>query len=72
LDTHSQQQPLERFRELVLADPALHDRLRAAPNEPAFVELALRLAAERGCAFTATVLQTELNNRRRAWLERWL
>jgi hypothetical protein len=72
LDSINQQQHFERFRELVLADPGLHDQLRATPNEAAFIELALRFAAERGCEFNAAVLQTELMNRRRAWLERWI
>jgi len=63
---------LERFRELVLAESALHDQLRAAPSEAAFIELAIRLAAERGCELTASALQTAINQERRAWLERWL
>ena len=67
-----QAQNLERFGELVLADVALHNQLRAAPNEQAFIELAIRLAAERGCELTASALQTAINQKRRAWLERWL
>jgi hypothetical protein len=72
MESVNEQQNLERFGELVLAERALHDKLRAAPNEPAFVELAIRLAAERGCALTASALQTAINQKRRAWLERWL
>jgi hypothetical protein len=72
LERLTQAQILQRFGELVLADRALHDQLRAAPNEPAFIELALRLAAERGCELTASALQTAVNQKRRAWLERWL
>jgi hypothetical protein len=72
LEPLTQAQNLERFGELVLADKALHDQLRAAPNEPAFIELAIRLAAERGCELTASTLQTAINHKRRAWLERWL
>lgn len=72
LELLTQAQNLERFSELVLADSALHDRLRAAPNEATFIELAIRLAAERGCELTASELQTAINQKRRAWLERWL
>ena len=63
---------LERFGGLVLADRALHDQLRGTPNERAFIELAVRLAAERGCELTASALQTAIQQKRRAWLERWL
>ena len=70
--TVNQQQNLERFGELVLADRELHDRLRAAANQEAFVALAVQLGAERGCAFTAPVVQAAINEKRRAWLERWL
>jgi hypothetical protein len=62
---------LERFGELVLADPELHEQLRAsAPND--FAALAVRLGAERGCVFTARVVDEAVRERRRAWLERWL
>ncbi|MEY2563512.1 MAG: hypothetical protein QOH88_1705 [Verrucomicrobiota bacterium] len=62
---------LERFGELVLADPKLHEQLRAAPPED-FAALAVRLGAERGCVFTEVVVAEVLRERRRAWLERWL
>jgi Nif11 domain len=72
LETLNQQQALERFGELVLADRALQEQLRATPNEPAFIELVVRLAAERGCELTAPTLQAAIIQKRRAWLERWL
>ena len=62
---------LERFGDLVLSDPKLHDQLRAARPED-FAALAVRLGAERGCVFNATVVAEALRERRRAWLERWL
>jgi hypothetical protein len=65
-------QNLERFGELVLADSALHEQLRAASDESAFIEHAIRLADERGCELTASALQTAIREKRRAWLERWL
>ena len=68
----NQRQNLERFGDLVLAEPELHDRLRAAVTEEAFVALAVQLGAERGCVFTAPIVETALRERRRGWLERWL
>lgn len=72
MDLPNQQQPFERFRELVLADPALHARLRATPNEAAFIALAVELAAEHGCELSAATLQAAIHQQRRAWLERWI
>jgi hypothetical protein len=72
MESLNERQNLERFGELVLADRALHDQLRATANEAAFVALAVRLGAERGCDFTAPVVQAAVNEKRRAWLERWL
>lgn len=72
MEPFTQAQNLERFGELVLVDSALHDQLRAASGEAAFIELAIRLAAERGCELTASTLQTAINQKRRAWFERWL
>jgi hypothetical protein len=66
------QQNLERFGELVLADRALHDQLRATADETAFVALAVRLGAERGCDFTASDVQATIAGERRARLERWV
>lgn len=60
------------FGALVLADRALHDQLRATPNEAAFIELTVRVAAERGCDITTATLRAAIVEKRRAWLERWL
>ena len=67
-----QKQNLARFGELVLAEPALHDQLRATENLIDFSALAVQLGEERGCIFTAPVVQQAVNEKRRAWLERWL
>ena len=72
METPNHQQALERFRELVLTDRGLHDQLRATPDEAAFIELAVRLAAERQCQLSASGLQDAIIQKRRAWLERWL
>ena len=62
----------ERFGEMVLAEPELHNRLRAAADQAAFIALAVQLGVERGCEFSAPLVQTMINEKRRAWLERWL
>jgi hypothetical protein len=72
MDIPGEQQNLERFGNLVLADRALHDQLRATANEEAFVALAIRLGAERGCAFTAPTVAAAIREQRHVWRERWL
>ncbi len=62
----------ERFRLAVLADRDLQQRLRSAPDWQTFVELALRLSAERGHGLTVVDLERALQDSRRLWLERWL
>lgn len=72
MEVVEEQKNLERFGELVLADRELHDQLRAASDEAAFVSLVVRFGEERGCVFTAATVQAALNQKRRAWLERWV
>jgi len=67
-----QRQNLERFGQLVLADRPLHEQLRSTRDAETFAALAVRLGAERGCVFTEEIVQKALNERRRAWLERWI
>jgi hypothetical protein len=62
----------ERFRQLVLEDLALQERLRGTPDLKAFVELTLRLGEERGYRFTAADIEAALRESRRAWLQRWI
>jgi hypothetical protein len=68
--THSQN--LKQFGELVLADRALHDQLRATENVFAFAELAVRLGAEHGLVFAESTVQAAVQEKRREWLERWI
>jgi Nif11 domain len=70
MEALDERENLERFGDLVLADPKLHDQLRAAPPED-FAALAVRLGAERGCVFTAPVVAEAVRERGRDWLERW-
>ncbi len=72
MDTSTPSENLKRFGELVLADRALHDRLRATENVFAFAELAVRLGAERGLVFDEATVQNAVQEKRREWLERWI
>jgi hypothetical protein len=63
---------LERFRQLVLADRQLHEQLRTTADLESFVALAVKLSRERGCDLKAEEIQTAIQKRRRAWLERWI
>jgi hypothetical protein len=72
MDPVEQRHNLERLGEIVLADRPLHEQLRATPDVETFVALAVQLGSERGCVFTAEVVRNALNERRRAWLERWV
>ncbi|MGD0051429.1 MAG: hypothetical protein ABSD03_06375 [Vulcanimicrobiaceae bacterium] len=49
-----------RFRALVFTDVALRDALWAQRERYAFVALAVRLGAERGCSFEATDVEAAL------------
>jgi hypothetical protein len=72
MQTASERQNWEAFNQIVLADPGLHEQLRAAANEAAFAELAVRLGAERGCGFTAATVMAVVREQRRSWFERWI
>lgn len=62
----------ERFRQLVLDDVTLQDALKETADVPAFLALARRLGAERGCHFTEDEVREAIRAARRAWLERWI
>ena len=62
----------ERFRQLVLEDAELERALRETPDTPAFIALARKLGAERGCHFTAEDVHEAMRAARRTWRERWV
>ena len=63
---------LEHFRQLVLQDTKLQQRLRDTPDSDAFMSLLIELGQEKGYGFTTDTVQAALNSQRRLWLERWL
>ncbi len=62
----------EAFRQLVLADPALHEPLREAGDWSGFAEAALRLSRELGCPVEEEDLREAEREARLGWLMRWL
>ena len=65
-------QNLERFRELVLRDPALQEQLREPAETEGFVALVLQLGRARGFTFTADDVTAAMQAGRRVWMERWI
>ena len=61
-----------RFHDLVLADPELHNQLRAAAGEAAFIALTVELGRKHDCHFSAPLVAQALREQRRAWVERWV
>lgn len=62
----------ERFRQLVLADEGLQERLRAETSREEFFVAVVRAGGELGCVFAEEDVEEAMRRERRAWLERWL
>jgi EAL domain-containing protein (putative c-di-GMP-specific phosphodiesterase class I) len=62
----------ERFRQIVLRDLSLQQRLREIAERPAFVQKIVELSAEYGCRVTAEDVEEAMRRNRRAWIERWI
>lgn len=62
----------ERFRGIVLSDPALFDQLRAASGREEFIGLAMQLGPAHGCHFASEDIDAAMRAARRAWIERTL
>lgn len=62
----------EQFREMVLRDTVLQERLRETPDRETFITLALRLGEERGYSFTAHDVEAAIRASQQAWLLRWV
>ena len=66
------QSEFERFRQHVLADGLLQDRLRQTVDRDAFIALTVELATDRGFTLTTDDVTQAMLDGRRAWLERWI
>jgi len=63
---------LAQFRDIVIADPALQQEWRRAPDRASFVTLVVARARERGCALSAGEVEAALETAKRAWLLAWM
>lgn len=66
------EESLEQFRQLVLQDLALQEKLGETDDRETFLALVVRSGEERGYSFTAEDVEAALRASRRAWLERWI
>jgi aspartyl/asparaginyl beta-hydroxylase (cupin superfamily) len=70
--TSSSPEALERFRQLVLSDLTLQQRLRETADPESFIRLVVDTGHKRGCHFTAQDASEALQTARREWAERWI
>jgi hypothetical protein len=61
---------LDDFRDIVLADPALQDELRRAPDRASFVALVLERARACGCALQRDEIDAALAAAAHDWMLR--
>jgi hypothetical protein len=62
----------EQFRQLVLQDTALQERLRSTPDRAAFLALVLRMGEERGYSFGVEDVEAAIRASQQAWRLRWV
>ncbi len=69
-DGETSQQRFDRFRDAVLADAALMDRLQPIEDNEAFIAEVVRVGALHGHRFTAEDVRAAWHAGRRSWFER--
>jgi hypothetical protein len=62
----------DRFRRLVLQEPALQTELMQVTDRTEFTSLAIRLGEQQGARFTAGDVDAAFQAARRVWIERWI
>jgi predicted ribosomally synthesized peptide with nif11-like leader len=62
----------DRFRELVVDDPALRDELRSIRDRAALREKAIALGQSRGFDFSQADVESVAQTMLQTWMERWL
>jgi Aspartyl/Asparaginyl beta-hydroxylase/Nif11 domain len=60
------------FRQFVLADETLQERLMATPELNDFLNLTVQLGNKHGYSFTIEDVEAELRKSHNAWLQRWI
>jgi hypothetical protein len=59
----------EQFRQIVLHDLALQERLRPIADHRGFVDLVVQVGTEQGCHFTPADVEAAMQSNRLAWLQ---
>jgi hypothetical protein len=72
METPDTRENLNRFRQLVLEDDKLLERLRATGDLESFVALTVQLGGEHGYALTPEQVRAAVQEQRRAWLQKWI
>jgi hypothetical protein len=62
----------ERFAALVLGDLALQEKVRDIDNKKVFVARMVELGGDEGFEFTAEHVVEALDEKKRAWIQRWI
>ena len=62
----------EQFRQGVLQDMSLQERLRETPDRDSFLTLLLQLGEERGYDFTVEDVEAAMLESQMAWRLRWV
>jgi hypothetical protein len=62
---------LAEFREHVLAEPAMQEKLRVTSDRQLFIELTAKLGRELGYDFTEAEVSDAMRAGMRSWHERW-
>lgn len=66
------QESFEQFRDLVLEDLSLQEKLRGFVERDVFVLRVVEAGAALGFEFTVEDVREAMNANRRAWIERWI
>ena len=62
----------EQFRQLVLQDISLQERLRETPDRESFLTLVVQLGEELGHDFTVEDVEAAMRESQMAWQLRWV
>jgi len=62
----------ESFRQRVLQDVSLQEKLRGVTGRRELINMTVRLGAELGYSFTEEDVESALRESRRVWMEKWI
>jgi len=62
----------EQFRQLVLGQVTLQEKLRQIEDHDDFIRTVVKLGNDNGYSFDAEDVRNAMNLSRRSWIERWV